>query len=510
MYNFVDINDYDSSKPLPSEAVFFDGKCLDTELTGFKTLYVEGRESLENEFEELAVSNLDGSSIVAQRVLSRTLVIGFELSGNTSGEFEENYRSLARLLQTREDVKWSFNDERNLYYLGRLKKIEAPEAHTCRQVMKLEVYCSDPYKYSSNEKLVLLNNDNEFYLNNLGAVSVPLRYEFTFNSDNGYLGLASSEGAIELGERTELDKVKVKKNQILLDWQDFINDGTKPTSPGPNYSENGAAYLYPHNAQTLTAGPYGETWMEQVRTGNHQGTWICGTLKRLPIGTDAEGKNYAKDWTIYTKHWFETSEHGQCGEQEVAVYTADDKLIARFRIWKTDTTGNAARISFGWHYGEFKTIDYIPAWDWPFGQGERGHNRITKRDDWVEFYYNGAYYRFHDSRLRDMNATKVQIAMADHVGESPVLINRITNASFEAFDVLTEEDVANTFKAGCKLEVNGIDGKSYVNGEYRPDLEILGSQYFKAAPGPNTIKVIPSSWFNGTMTGKVYFREAWL
>lgn len=530
MYNFVDINSYDSSKPLPSEAVFFNGESLDQKVRGFKTLYVEGRESLENEFQELSLNALDGSSITSQRVLSRNLVIGFELSGDSPTQFETNYRDLVKKIMTREDAKWSFNDELSVYYLGRLKTIPAPEAHTIRQVMTMEIYCADPYKYSVTEKEITPLSDSAsgtlgFQIENNGIIPVPIRIEAQFTDQNSYLTAYSSGmdfdtlsvtgdgGTIELGNKTELDKIKVRKDQTTLTYEDFLNDtAIKTTSPGPTLTEDYLEWHYPH--ATKTVDEFGDTWLYNGNEGAHAGNWMCGALKRLPIKTDAEGKTETKDWTLYAKHWFETDAMGQCSEQEIAVYTADDKLIARFRIWKSDSSGNTGVVSFQWHYGTIRNFVFTPSWDSPYGGhngSPTGHNRITKHDDWVEFYFNGKNYRFSDSRLADMKAAKVQIAFADHIGERPVTINRMCNVTFDSQNVLTDQDVETVFKPGSSVLIDSSEGKSYVNGEYRPDLEILGSNYLKAYPGMNMAFIEPSRYVeDGSYSAKMYIREAWL
>lgn len=533
MYNFIDINSYDSSKPLPSEAVFFNGESLDQKVSGFKTLYVEGRESLENEFQELSLNALDGSSITSQRVLSRNLVIGFELSGDSPTQFETNYRDLVKKIMTREDAKWSFNDELSVYYLGRLKTIPAPEAHTIRQIMTMEIYCADPYKYSVTEKEITPLSDSAsgtlgFQIENNGIIPVPIRIEAQFTDRNGYLtayssgmdfdtlSATSAGGTIELGDKTELNKVKVAKDQMTLDWADFLADTTiKTTSPGPTLAPEGLTWFYPHAMNTVEE--YGDTWLYNSDEGDHQGGWVCGALKRLPIKTDAEGKTATKDFTVYVKHWFETSAMGECGDQDISIYTADDKLIARTRIYKDDASGNAAHCVFQWEYGTFRSFEFQASWDSPVGSniwsgGEPcGHDRITKKDDWIEFFFAAKYYRFHDSRLTEMKAAKVQIAIANYVGQRPVAVNRMTNLSFYSLGVLTDQDVETVFKPGSSVLIDSSEGKSYVNGQYRPDLEILGSNYLKAYPGMNMAFIEPSRYVeDGSYSAKMYIREAWL
>ena len=50
-YKFIDIYDSQDEIALPSEAMNFNGKFLENEILGYRTLYVSGRESLAPELE---------------------------------------------------------------------------------------------------------------------------------------------------------------------------------------------------------------------------------------------------------------------------------------------------------------------------------------------------------------------------------------------------------------------------------------------------------------------------
>ena len=49
MYRFVDITKQQSVADLPSEAMQVNGVYLENEISGYRTLYTEGRETLETE-----------------------------------------------------------------------------------------------------------------------------------------------------------------------------------------------------------------------------------------------------------------------------------------------------------------------------------------------------------------------------------------------------------------------------------------------------------------------------
>ena len=46
MYDFIDVNEYQSGSIMPSEAMMINGEYLEDPIQGYRTLYVKGREML--------------------------------------------------------------------------------------------------------------------------------------------------------------------------------------------------------------------------------------------------------------------------------------------------------------------------------------------------------------------------------------------------------------------------------------------------------------------------------
>ena len=53
MYDFIDVTESQGEDTLPAEAVKFNGKWLDHEVEGFRTLRVSGRELMDCEIEDV-------------------------------------------------------------------------------------------------------------------------------------------------------------------------------------------------------------------------------------------------------------------------------------------------------------------------------------------------------------------------------------------------------------------------------------------------------------------------
>ena len=85
---------------------------------------------------------------------------------------------------------------------------------------EFSIYCCDPRKYSTVEKTFQASVNDEGILEatieNDGNMAVPVNYEITHNHENGFIGIVSEHGAIQLGKIDEVDAVPAEKSEILF------------------------------------------------------------------------------------------------------------------------------------------------------------------------------------------------------------------------------------------------------------------------------------------------------
>ena len=60
MYKFVDTTERQEAQILPSEALNFNGVYFENVISGYRTLYVSGREMIETEITDLSTEIMDG------------------------------------------------------------------------------------------------------------------------------------------------------------------------------------------------------------------------------------------------------------------------------------------------------------------------------------------------------------------------------------------------------------------------------------------------------------------
>ena len=112
-----------------------------------------------------------------------------------------------------------------------------------------------------------------------------------------------------------------------------------------------------------------------------------------------------------------------------------------------------------------------------------------------------------------MECTKIQIAIKQYGnrgGSSFMTYMGVNDFVFDKMNVEKWKDIPNRYQPNDVCVIDGESSKFYVNGMYRPNDEILGSQYFKADSGETKIQFVVSEWTKTKPTVKVRVREAWI
>lgn len=148
MYEYRDSSRQEerTTNNLPSVAMNYDGKYLEDEVIGYRTLNVTGREMIGLELE--SSSTQVGSIITNQTLPARTIEIQFRLEADSNNELQERFKHLMKLLYRKEDVELSFLDDELVNYYGRYSNFGGIPADTNRITSTFEIYCQDPVKYS--------------------------------------------------------------------------------------------------------------------------------------------------------------------------------------------------------------------------------------------------------------------------------------------------------------------------------------------------------------------------
>ena len=507
MYAFVNtVNSGIVGTNLPTEAMSYNGVYLENEIDGYRTLSVAGRELMESEVTDQEIDGMDGSYYRYKTTPARTITVRSQLLARGSREFRDAFNKMNKLLSG-EQVKVIFNDESDKYFIGTKTSNTQVDGGSNNVIGEIEIYCSDPRKYSTTEK-EFTATDGVLNIVNEGTVPVSIDYGVQMTSETGYIGLVSEEGIMQYGKIEELDGETYQRSELLATIDDFINckDDTSGTDVmHPSYGTNGT--LAEH------------TWFDKKfiglgSVGTKKGN-ANGGLRTLEIPADSNGIKGAKNFYSYFHLIFWAGMMGQTGEMCINFLTADNKLICGCSWYKTDAIGNTGHYEI-WANGKMlrqwgyttSHLQYQNPWYWNWG-----HCDIYKEGANIRFFYYGGYYNYYIPEIENMECTKIQIAFkqwGDRSGNKLMSRMGFDVINFTKNNVSKWKDIPNRYPSGTKITIDGKSSHVYVNGMDRPEDEVLGTKYFKAPVGTLEIKVTCSEWTKSQPTVKARIREAWL
>lgn len=507
MYAFVDtVNSGIVGTNLPTEAMSYNGVYLENEIDGYRTLSVTGRELMESEVTDQEIDGMDGSYYRYKTTPARTITVKYQLRARGSREFRDAFNKMNKLLSG-EQVKVIFNDESDKYFIGTKTSNTQVDGGSNNVIGEIEIYCSDPCKYSTTEK-EFTATDGVLNIVNEGTVPVSVDYDITTTSETGYIGLVSENGIMQYGKIEELDGETYQRSEVLATIDDFINckDDTSGTDVmHPQYGANGTCATYDwFNQKFIGFGTVG------TKKGNAN-----GGLRTLEIPADSNGIKGAKNFYSYFHLVFWAGLMGQTGEMCINFLTANNKLICGCSWYKTDAIGNTGHYEI-WANGKMLrqwgyTTSHLQSqnpwyWNW-------GHCDIYKEGANIRFFYYGGYYNYYIPEIENMECTKIQIAFKQWGDRSDnKLMSRMgfDVINFTKNNVSKWSDIPNRYPSGTKITIDGKSSHIYVNGMSRPQDEVLGTKYFKAPVGTTEIKTTCSSWTKSKPIVKARIREAWL
>ena len=508
MYAFVDtVNSGIVGTNLPTEAMSYNGVFLENEIDGYRTLSVTGRELMESEVTHTEIDGMDGSSYRYKTTPARTITVKYQLRARGSREFREAYNKMNKLLSG-EQVKVIFNDESDKYFIGTKTSNTQVDGGSNNVIGEIEIYCSDPLKYSTTEK-EFTATDGVLNIVNEGTVPVSVDYEIQTTSETGYIGLVSEEGIMQYGKIEELDGETYDNSEWLASIKDFYkcqDDIGSTDVMHPSYGTNGT--LAEHTW-------FGNKFVGLGSVGTKKGN-ANGGLRTFVLPADSSGDTSgAKNFYCWFHLCFYAGLMGQTGEMCINFLTEDDKLICGCNWYKTDAIGNTGHYEI-WANGKILknwefTTSHLQAQN-PFYY-KWGSCDILKEGANIRFFYWARYYNFYIPEIENMKCAKIQIAIkqwGDRGGNKFMSMIGFDVIDFEKMNVEKWKDIPNRYPNGTKITIDGKSSHVYVNDMARPQDEVLGTKYFKAPVGTTEVKCMCSSWTKSKPIVKARIREAWL
>lgn len=458
-----------------------------------------------------SIENINAGEFLYSTYSPKQIVMKFQITNSTARELSEFRRRMAEILYSDEPKRLIFSDEPSIYYDAIVDGEPVLEENDIYSSGTITWLIPDGVAYSTAEfdfYGVQQSGYQTITIQNNGTEWADVDYEITHNHENGFIGLVSQYGVIQLGKEEEADGENYKASENLFDGYSLFQD------------DHGTSYQNPENTTqgTLEVKNVAGYNVMALKGGQATSGYWNGGMKTLTIPVDSEGRRGAKNFYCYTQHWFETGLMGQTGAQTIAFLTGDNKVICAMSINKSDTVGNTARIE--WFSPGNKLIrreEFQPtAYEGnPFNlKMGGGHNDFLKEGEKLRIFWYGTYMERNIPEIKDMECEKIQVWIGQwgdrNLSNQYVTHNYLKSIRFRKDNVDKYQDVPNRYRAGDVVSIDGESTKVYVNGMVAKGDEITGTDYFKVPPGTTEVQFCYSSFSSPPPHIKAKIREVYL
>lgn len=458
-----------------------------------------------------SIENINAGEFLYSTYSPKQIVMEFQITNSTARELSEFRRRMAEILYSDEPKRLIFSDEPNIYYEAIVDGEPVLEEDDMYSSGTITWLIPDGVAYSTAEKQftgVQQNGYQTITIQNNGTEWADVDYEITHNHENGFIGLVSQYGVIQLGKEEEADGENYEASEELFNGYGLFQD------------DHGTSYQNPENTTqgTLEVRNVAGYNVMALKGGQATSGYWNGGMRTLTIPVDSEDRRGAKNFYCYTQHWFETGLMGQTGAQTIAFLTGENEVICSMSINKSDTVGNTAHVDwFAPQNKKIKTLDFQPtAYEGnPFNlKMGGGHNDFLKEGDRLRIFWYGQYYYFTIPEIKDMVCEKIQVWIGQwgsrDLGNQLVTHNYLKSIWFRKDNVDKYKDVPNRYRAGDVVSIDGESTKVYVNGMPAKGDEINGSNYPKVPPGTTEVQFCYSSFSSPPPQIKAKIREVYL
>lgn len=536
MYNFVDTTEVSDAALLPSEAMKINGKYIENQITGYRTLYVSGREALAPELTTYKTGSHDGERLAMRRYPARVLTIGYQLIADSADAFREAYNDLGAILNV-EDAELIFADEPDKFFTGTPSGLGEIDPGRNAVTSEFEITCLDPFKYSVEEyeATPTLDDGTTIAVDYGGTYKAYPTFEVDFPDEDascGFVSFITDDGkVIQIGDPDEVDGTEHPRTQTLID------DTFNTTYNSAKWPAN-VATLNPLNTQgglAQTGGVYiGTDYQSRkcLRASSFgSGSGWHGPSITCTIPAEGSGHTGAKNFmfrcdarvlmelgvTADYNFKYETTQLGMF--QVCLVDSTANKPVVTFAVVKS-ATGTTATVFL------YMGTKCVKRWDgvdvalggaWPYTEPNDRHLQLRKYGgditlSWVDGGNTGQSFSCYDPGIVDTEVHKVCFYFGRY-GTRPGLSDLfLYSATFINSDCETWKDVPNKFTESDRLIVNCKTGEVIHNWAPAPDLGALGNDWedFHLKPGQNQIGFAWSDWTENPPSIKMKYREVFL
>lgn len=435
----------------------------------------------------------------------KQIAIEYVINNGTAENLKDFRRKMAKLLTSDKMGKLIFSDEPNLYYNAILNGEPTLDEEYLQSSGIITFIVPDGIAHSTIQKSfqASLNPEGamEMTISNTGTESVPVDYEIKHNHENGFIGIVSEYGVIQLGHVNEMDMEEKEKSEYLLNYRQASQYEAMRSGSGiffdPSYGKSGTFGTYNYD---------NKTWVSLASAGAGSG-WH-GAARTIDLPPDQTGISGSANFAMQGKVWFRPTATNQCGIIEYCIADKNGRHLASARIAKWNPVTDTALLILCVNGKEMKRVEFNSALSELFVHN-RGDFYISKSGRKIIFCFGGLY-DFNIPEIEKMEAKTVSVFIGQR-DNYPIIPKMYLNyLVFRKDKVKTWLDIPNRYPSGSIVTIDGKSRKVYMDGIQRAADEVFGSKYFNVPPGETKIQFYYSDFCTPPPTITAKIQEAYL
>ncbi len=435
----------------------------------------------------------------------KQIAIEYVINNGTAENLKDFRRKMAKLLTSDKMGKLIFSDEPNLYYNAILNGEPTLDEEYLQSSGIITFIVPDGIAHSTIQKTfqASLNPEGamEMTISNTGTESVPVDYEIKHNHENGFIGIVSEYGVIQLGHVNEMDMEEKEKSEYLLNYRQASQYDAMRSGSGiffdPSYGKSGTFGTYNYD---------NKTWVSLASAGVGSG-WH-GAARTIDLPPDQTGVSGSANFAMQGKVWFRPTATNQCGIIEYCIADKNGRHLASARIAKWNPVTDTALLILCVNGKEMKRVEFNSALSELFVHN-RGDFYIFKSGKKIIFCFGGLY-DFNIPEIEKMEAKTVSVFIGQR-DNYPVIPKMYLNyLVFRKDKVKTWLNIPNRYPSGSIVTIDGKSRKVYMDGIQRAADEVRGSKYFNVPPGETKIQFYYSNFCSPPPTITAKIQEAYL
>ena len=459
-----------------------------------------------------------GVNLQEVRTGAKIIKVKFAMQYGNGMTLETAKHKLAGIFNTSEAVKIVISDEPDKYYMGLVSgSVDMDNITRWFQKGSFDLIIPDGVAHSSTYKR--FDNGQEqpdkvvFNLVNNGNVPAFPVITVKNNAENGYVGLVNTSGALEVGDRKEVDTEIVKRSEVLLDFRgDNIAQGFARATK--NISVTNSPENLTGTSELVTVAGKKRVKLREQFSGTYNVSYSSSLSWEIPA--DSTGQKGSLNDYIFCKLVYQLDSVAQCGFIKVTVTDANNQFLYGIETYKRYNGlycgFNVFATNNNNDYNFLKTLDFDSSSDQnrnPFAK-TRGQFEIMRNDERVQVYYNGSHYNFFVPEIRGKKSAKIHVTIGGFHGKAIIPHLYLDELMYRKDFVSVINDLPNRYPIGSNVILDSENNSVTVDGIEKAVDVVQGSKFLSIPPGSSQLEVYCSSWVKTKPTVKVEFKERYL